>query len=154
MAQSYFRSDYPQVWQRATAYTLEVAAAMPADKWEFKPTAESMTFREQQMHLVQNLSYLSGQITGTRPDFLKGKDPQTLSNEAISALLKEAFEHVGRLIVEVDDRTLRESIEFGGEKMSKENIFYLMRDHASHHRGQTILYLRMNGITAPRYRGW
>jgi uncharacterized damage-inducible protein DinB len=154
MAQAYFKNEYPSVWQRATDYTLEVAAAMPAEKWAFKPTAESMAFQEQLVHLVQNLSFLSGHITGSRPDFFKGKDPQALSKQELSQILQEAFGYVGRLIAEVDDQTLQESIEFGGEKMPKENIFYLMRDHATHHRAQAILYLRMNGVEAPNYRGW
>lgn len=153
-AQSYFKKDYPNVWQRATDYTLEVAEAMPDTHWSFKPTEESMTFQEQLAHLVQNLSFLSGTITGNRPDFFKGKDPKTLNKQELTPILKEAFNHVGSLIVSVDDQTLRESIEFGGVSMPKENIFYLMRDHASHHRGQAILYLRMKGVVAPKYRGW
>ncbi len=153
-AQSYFKNDYPNVWQRATDYTLEVAEAMPESHWSFKPTEESMTFQEQLAHLVQNLSFLSGNITGNRPDFFKGKDPKTLNKQELSLILKEAFNYVGDLIVSVDDQTLRNTIEFGGVSMPKENIFYLMRDHASHHRGQAILYLRMKGVTATDYRGW
>lgn len=154
MAQSYFKQEYPAVWQRATAYTVEVAEAMPAQTWDFKPMQESMSFQEQLAHLVQNLSYLSGTITGERPDFFQGKDPKTLTKEALMPVLKQAFSHVGRLIETVDSQTLAERIEFGGEKMSKENLFYLMRDHASHHRGQMVQYLRMNGVVAPKYRGW
>lgn len=154
LAQSYFKEEYQDVWLRATNYTLEVAEAMPAEKYGFRPTEESMTFHEQISHLVQNLSFLSDQITGERPDFFEGKAPEGLAKEEICRLLGKAFLHVSQLIKEVDDSTLRQSIEFGGEKMPKENIFYLMRDHATHHRAQAILYLRMNGIEAPRYRGW
>lgn len=154
MAQSYFKKEFPHVWQRSTDYTLEVAAAMPVDKWNFKPMQESMTFHEQMVHLVLNISFLSNQISGIRPDFFKGKDPALLSKKELSLVLKEAFSHVSLLIVGVDDQTLQQTIEFAGEKMPKENIFYLMRDHATHHRAQTILYLRMNGIEAPNYRGW
>lgn len=154
MAQSFFHEEYPEVWQRATDYTLEVAAAMPADKYSFRPTEESMLFHTQMTHLAQNLSYLTSQITGERPDFFKGKEPEKLSKEEVCAVLKEAFGYVNRLIEEVDDAKLREEIEFGGVKMPKENIFYLMRDHATHHRAQAILYLRMNGVDAPNYRGW
>lgn len=153
-AQSYFHEDYPNVWQRAADYTLEVAAAMPADGYGFKPTAESMSFHTQLTHLAGNLSFLSERITGVRPDFFKGKEPEKLSKEEVCSVLKEAFAYVGRLIEEVGDQTLREEIQFGGEKMPKENLFYLMRDHATHHRAQAILYLRMNGIAAPGYRGW
>jgi uncharacterized damage-inducible protein DinB len=154
MAQSYFKKEYPHVWQRSADYILEVAAAMPADKYSFKPTEESMSFHAQLTHLAQNLSFLSAKITGDRPDFLNGKDPEKLSKEEICMVLGEAFGYVDRLIEAVDDQKLQEEIEFGGVKMSKENIFYLMRDHATHHRAQAILYLRMNGVEAPRYRGW
>lgn len=154
LAQSYFKKEYPEVWQRATAYTLEVAAAMPVDKYGYKPTEESMLFHAQLTHLAQNLSFLSGKITGNRPDFFKGKDPETLSKEEVCRILVEAFEYVGRLIEATDEQTLREEIEFAGVKMPKENIFYLMRDHVTHHRAQAILYLRMHGVEAPAYRGW
>jgi uncharacterized damage-inducible protein DinB len=154
MAQSYFKKEYPGVWQRATTYTLEVAEAVPADKYDYRLMEGSMTFHEQMAHVIQNLSFLSGVVTGNRPDFFKGKEPEELSKGELCVLLKEAFMHVSHLIEEVDEQTLQERIEFGGEKMPIENIFYLMRDHASHHRGQAILYLRMNGVEAPWYRGW
>jgi uncharacterized damage-inducible protein DinB len=154
MAQSYFQKEYPHVWQRATDYILEVADAMPADKYKFKPTEESMSFHTQLTHMVQNLSFLSAKITGDSQDFFNGKDPEKLSKEEIHNALTEAFGYVGHLIEAVDDQKLQEEIEFGGVKMPKENIFYLMRDHATHHRAQAILYLRMNDVEAPGYRGW
>lgn len=127
---------------------------MPADKYDFKPTAETMSFHGQLTHLVWNLAFLSERITGGQVDFFKGKDPEKLNKEEILLTLKDAFSYVGNLIEEIDDQELHEVIEFGGVNMSKENIFYLMRDHATHHRAQAILYLRMNGIGAPEYRGW
>ena len=154
VGQSYFRKDYPDVWQRATDYTLEVAAAMPASKYGFSPMQESMTFQEQLTHLVLNLSFLSGLITGERPDFFRGRKPEILSKEEVGIVLKEAFGHVGQLIKEIDAQVLQEGIDFGGEKLRKEGIFYLMRDHVTHHRAQAILYLRMNKVEAPAYRGW
>ncbi len=154
MAQTYFKKEYPNVWQRSSDYTLEVAKAMPADKYKFKATEESMSFHKQMTHLPQNLSFLSEKITGEHPDFFQGKEPDRLRKEEICSILQEAFSHVSRLIEEVDDQRLREEIEFGGVMMPKENIFYLMRDHATHHRAQAIIYLRMNGVEVPEYRGW
>lgn len=154
MAQTYFRTDYPAVWQRAMLYTMEVAAAMPEDRFAFKPIEESMTFHQQLVHIVQNLAFLSSQITGDRQDFFHASNPDMLSKEELTVVLQESFSYVSKLIEEIDDQTLHESLNFGGEKMTKENIFYLMRDHTAHHRAQAILYLRMNGIDAPKYRGW
>lgn len=108
-----------------------------------------MSFYAQLTHLVGNLSFLSQWITGDRPDFLMGKSPGELSKEEICIALKEAFRYVSALIEEIDNQKLSEEIRFGGVQMSKENIFYLMRNHTTHHRARAILYLRMNGIAAP-----
>lgn len=152
--QSYFREEYPAVWQRATNYTREVADAMPADKYGFTPKDENMSFHGQMVHLVQNLSFLSEQVTGTRPDFFNGKNPGLLTKEEVSAVIQKSFRYVSELIETIDEKTLGEQITFAGEKLTKEAIFYLMRDHMTHHRGQAILYLRINGIEPPKYRGW
>jgi uncharacterized damage-inducible protein DinB len=154
MAQSYFHDEYPGVWKRATNYTMEVAEAMPPEKYNFRPTEESMTFQEQLMHLVQNLSFLSNRITGKRVDFFEGKKPETLTKQEANTVLREAFQYVSQLMEQVDEQTLQAHTAFGGEEISKENLFYLMRDHITHHRAQAILYLRLNGVKAPLYRGW
>jgi uncharacterized damage-inducible protein DinB len=60
----------------------------------------------------------------------------------------------GSLIVEISTDDLNAAIEFRKLEMSKENIFYLLRDHQVHHRGQCIVYLRMVGVKAPPYVGW
>lgn len=154
MAQSYFHDVFPDVWTRAAGYTLEVAEAMPPEKYGYRPTEESMTFQEQLLHLVQNLSFLSTRITGAQPDFLKGKKPEALTKQEAIIAFQAASRYVSQLIKQVDEQTLQAHTAFGGEEMPKENLFYLMRDHATHHRAQAILYLRLNGIKAPLYRGW
>lgn len=80
IAQFYFKKNYLEVWKRATDYTMEVAVAMPADKYGFKPTGESMSFHTQMTHLAQNLSFLSGQIKGGRIS-LRGKSRKSLAKE-------------------------------------------------------------------------
>lgn len=154
MAQSYFHDVFPGVWERATSYTLEVAEAMPPEKYGYRPTEESMTFQEQLIHLVQNISFLSSRIRGEHQDFLKGKKPEALTKQEAIIAFKAASRYVSQLITQVDEQTLQARTAFGGEEMPRENLFYLMRDHTTHHRAQAILYLRLNGIKAPLYRGW
>lgn len=154
MAQPYFQNDFPGVWQRATNYTMEVAKAMPAEKYSFKAKEESMTFHEHLVHIIHNLSSLSSRISGDRKDFFHGKDPGLLTKEQLAEVLQDTFKYISKLIEDTDEKILLESIEFRGQTMTKENIFYLMRDHITHHRAQIILYLRLNNIDAPVYRGW
>lgn len=151
-AQSYFNSQYASVWSRSGEYTLEVAEAMPEENYNFKPEGGSMTFKEQLVHITQNLYFLSMKINNDHPELIKKEG--SLNKEEIIENLKKSIEHVAQLIQIADDYLLNEKLNFSGENMTKENIFYLMRDHMAHHRGQIILHLRMNGIQAPAYRGW
>lgn len=153
-AQSYFQSEFASVWKRSTEYTLEVANAMPEDKYHYQPSEKSMTFQKQMIHIAQNLTFLSSKITGNKPDFLEGNREEQLRKEEVIQVVQKALIHVHELILKTDSKTLQEKIEFKGDTLSKENIFYLMRDHMAHHRGQAILYLRLNDIEVPGYKGW
>ena len=44
LAQDTFLEDFSKKWENAKEYTLEFAKAMPADKYDFKPADEEMTF--------------------------------------------------------------------------------------------------------------
>jgi hypothetical protein len=80
---------------------LEVAEAMPEEKYDFKPAEESMAFREQMIHIAQNLSFLSSRVTGEKPDFLKGQQSGLLSKDQVISALQKAFDHVGELIQQI-----------------------------------------------------
>jgi 6-pyruvoyl-tetrahydropterin synthase len=58
-----------------------------------------------------------------------------LPKEQVILAFYKAFDYVGELIQQLEDSILNEKIQFGGEMMTKENIFYLMLDHMAHHRG-------------------
>jgi len=153
-AQNYFQTQYPQVWERASDYTLEVAKAMPEENYGFKPQDEAMTFGEQLLHIVDNISFLTRLISGESKTFYDRTKSEDLSKDQILEILKKANDYVGKLIVEISTDDLNAGIEFRKLEMSKENIFYLLRDHQVHHRGQCIVYLRMAGVKAPPYVGW
>ncbi len=150
--QSYFTKEYSEVWSRASEYTLEVAKAMPVELYNYKPYDDAMTFHQQMEHLVNNIAFLSSKITGEKVA-LDVSEGERLKEEIINSL-ETSFHNVGRLIAEIDETSLKEEITFARTKMSRENLFYLIRNHMAHHRGQAILYLRMNDIAAPRYVGW
>lgn len=152
--QSYFQDYYKQVWARSTTYTLAVAEAMPEETYSFRPTDEVFSFQEQMIHLVDNIAFLSEKITGERPDFYGNEEKNKLNKAKTINILTEALNHVQTLITNATHDQLMETITFANTTMPKENIFYLLRDHMAHHRGQAILYLRQCSIAPPRYVGW
>jgi hypothetical protein len=45
-------------WINSKAYALKLADLMPEDGYDFKATPEEMTFREQLLHIADNINWL------------------------------------------------------------------------------------------------
>src|ERR1700730_17845438 len=45
--------------QHSKIYTLQMADKMPAEKYNFRPVADEMSFAEQLLHLSENLAWLT-----------------------------------------------------------------------------------------------
>ncbi|WP_439483207.1 DinB family protein [Cyclobacterium plantarum] len=153
-AQEYFEKQYAGVWQRNLSYSKAVAEAMPEVNYDFRPAEGAMSFQEQWLHVADNISMLTSRITGDRKNFYRKDDATGFNKADVLAILDQANAHVLDLIRNASGSLLNEEIEFGGVSMTKENIFYLLRDHQAHHRAQCLVYLRMKGVSAPGYVGW
>jgi uncharacterized damage-inducible protein DinB len=153
-AQQFFRDQFPNVWERSAAYSLAVAESMPEEGYAFKPDSLAMGFGEQMLHIADNITSLTERISGERNVFYEKAIKDKLDKAQIIAILSKANHHVYDLINNVSDENLNRKIEFRGKTMTIENIFYLLRDHQVHHRGQCVVYLRLEGIKAPSYVGW
>lgn len=150
-----FAEEYYPVWQRGSAYLLEVAEAMPAEKYDYQPSEEVFTFGEQLMHIAANLYYLNGTyISGTEPEDLD-LDIGDKSKEEIISNVREALAQVDmsyQTLASGEDE--EELMLFGRIAADKKRVLMLMKDHVTHHRGQLVVYLRLNGILPPNYVGW
>jgi len=152
-AQEGYLLDFQQKWQNATAYTIELAESMPEEAYDYRPTAEQMSFRQQLLHLAGNMAWLSSSyLGGERPGHDLRLD--TYSKAEVLDILRESFEMAGKAVVALPAEALEEKVEFFAGPMNKRQILTLMNDHVTHHRGQLIVYLRMKGIKPPKYRGW
>lgn len=153
-AQQYFETQYPKVWERAAEYTHAVAEQMPEDQYNFRPSEGAMSFGEQLLHIVDNISFLAGRISGDTKIFYDKNERKNLSKAQIMDILDKANSHVKELITGISSQELQAVTTFRELEMTNENLFYLLRDHQVHHRGQCIVYLRMAGVEAPPYVGW
>jgi len=152
-AQDAFLEEYLKKWKNGAQYTIELAEAMPADKYDYRPTPEVRSFREQVVHIMNNMVWLSSSYL-SKVSFkgdLKHKD---LSKEEILMLLRQASKFAENAVRNLDAKDLEVKVDFFAGPMTKRQILMLMNDHMTHHRGQIIVYARINDIKPPRYRGW
>ena len=77
-----------------------------------------------------------------------------LSKKEIIEHLSNAFDYTAETFAQMTDKTLEEELDYWGGHSTKRKIVFLLNDHQTHHRGQLIVYLRLNGIKPPAYIGW
>ena len=158
--QESYREELLAKWDNAVAYTLEVAELMPDSAYTFRPTDEQRTFRGQLLHTAGNMIWLSQNYLGhsvegfdfaaKRQEWEKADYNKEETIEEVSFALHFAREAIAGF----DLNQLDEKVDFFAGPMSKRQILTLLNDHHTHHRAQMIVYLRLQGLRPPRYRGW
>ncbi|MFN8347924.1 MAG: DinB family protein [Spirosomataceae bacterium] len=155
-----FIKDALSKWKGMKSYTLGVAEAMPEEKYDYKPVSEEMSFGHQLVHMAGNMYYLSAKlIRGVDPPIditavLTKATEGKMSKKEILQLIGNAFDYTEATISQMTDQMLEEELDYWGGHSTKRKIVFLLNDHQTHHRGQLVVYLRLNGIKPPPYIGW
>jgi uncharacterized damage-inducible protein DinB len=148
-----FLQDHIIKWQNGLKYTEDVMNTLPDSLWNFKPVKEEMSFREQVSHITQNMYWLSSTYLNGESLGLKIKDEGQSIQE-----IKDQYLEIGKYTLGVlrnlKENDLSERVIFFAGNLTRLQIFELMHDHHTHHRGQMIVYLRLNGFKPPKYVGW
>ncbi|MEM8528268.1 MAG: DinB family protein [Bacteroidota bacterium] len=148
------REELTAAWLRSRNMTLKNVEQMPPELFTFKYTEEAMTFAEQWQHCV---IYTCGQLaglTGVENPYESVKLPVQMSKQNIIKELRKMYAFVNASIQELSDEKLLTICSFAGEKIPVWRLFYALENHIIHHRGQCIVYLRLNGIVPKGYYGW
>jgi uncharacterized damage-inducible protein DinB len=156
--QSPFITDALSKWKGMKSYTIEVAALMPEDKYGFRPVADENSFGFQLIHMANNMYFISSKLIRNidAPEGIKiieAKDSKMTKAEIIDYLGK-AFDYTEATFKQMTDQTLEEELDYWGGHSTKRKIVFLLNDHQTHHRGQLVVYLRLNNIKPPKYIGW
>lgn len=150
-----FIKDYLERLENSRTYLLLVAETMPEDKYAFKATPESLSFEENLMHIAWAMDWHSQTLLGGREardwhtdTSLKVDDK---SKEEMMATMDKTFDETIKLISEFEVTKLKDELDYLGLNRTKRQILLLLADHITHHRGQMIVSLRLNGLAPPRY---
>lgn len=140
--------------ENSKAYTLKVVDLMPEEKYPFRPTEDVMTFGEQLIHLSYNLGWLSSSYLSTGKNPVSRENANLQDKDLIREVVVRTYDYAINVLREFPSRKLGEKVEFFAGPMTKLQIINLLNDHQTHHRGQLMIYLRLCGITPPKYVGW
>ncbi len=136
---------------------LGMADAIPEAKYDFKPTPEVRTFREQLIHLInENNNYIDlagGETLGDpkRFDKLKGR-------AEILKTLKESYDHGTKVLAAMTNEQANDIISIppqaptglrGLKRARWAIVLAVMIDNMDHY-GNLVVYSRLNGIVPPK----
>ena len=153
--QDNFITDFLERLENSHKYLVLVAETMPEDKYEFRASPESMTFAENLMHIGFAIDWHSQSLLGGRESRDWNTDTtfkvSNKSKEEIIATIDKTFDETIKLIKQFDTTQFDNELDYFGLNRTKRQIFLLLADHITHHRGQMLVYMRLNGLIPPRY---
>ncbi len=146
-------------WVRAKAGAVEFIESMPEDLLGFWPVADVFTFAEQFIHIGWANYAFAAAATGRENPFdkAKGNDPMANPELKISraALLEFADGSYDFVIDSLRTQTvesLAETVPFHKWQLTRGALYSKALEHHAHHRGQTAVYFRLNGLKPPSER--
>ncbi|MBN1223126.1 MAG: DinB family protein [Candidatus Aminicenantes bacterium] len=146
-------STLKNVWIKAKEYTLEFAQSMPGDKYGFKPTPEVFSYADQLLHLAGSNYWFFATLRGEKPPKPEEEfKSEGKTKEDVVRIVEESFAYGDEFFNGLTDAVANEEVSVGKNKLIKWKVALFSIDHLTHHRGQLVVYLRLNGIKPPEYR--
>ncbi len=128
---------------------LGAISAMPADKFNYKPTPDQITFA----HLVVHITGSNNLICANAADVPEPKVEElkeTDSKEKMLAAATASFDFCAEALGKMDDSKLGDEVEmFGGRKFPRAMAALGAASGWADHYAAAAQYLRLNGIMPP-----
>jgi uncharacterized damage-inducible protein DinB len=149
---SAFVRSFEAHWGTARTLAIAVADAMPAEQYSFKPNPDEMSFGELMAHVAQaNYGYCAFIADAKSPYGEPTKDTPIDKVAAIQSL-GGSFDYCTKIFDSLTDARLDQMHGDGDHRFATRDVILGVMIHMAHHRGQAEVYLRLKGITPPKYK--
>jgi uncharacterized damage-inducible protein DinB len=129
--------------------TVAAVETMPAEKFNYKPTADQMTFGHLVVHIAETNDLLCSKaaaVPAPKVDEVKETD----SKDKLVAALKASFDFCSDALAKMDDSKLAETTEiFPGRQGSRAWASLILAGTWADHYAEAAMYLRLIGVLPP-----
>jgi uncharacterized damage-inducible protein DinB len=142
-----FLTPAKATWDSTRNLVTGIVEVMPEDKYDFRPTPNVRTFRDNVIHLVAENYLFFGRVAGEN----LGNPAQNLkSRDELIKALKESYEYGAKVWAGLTEEKALEMIEVRGQKVQRWSaILGAIQDNMNHY-GNLVVYARLNGLVPPR----
>jgi mono/diheme cytochrome c family protein/uncharacterized damage-inducible protein DinB len=140
-------------WKHLSHKFIEMVAAMPEDKYTFRPTKRSSSFRELVMQAITdnfaNMGYVAGRSCDESKQLADQYKNVTTRAETLDAL-EDSYDY-GEMVLEgLTDQNAADTVTaMCGERTTRLDAALRAFDDVMEHYGNLSMYLRLNGLVPP-----
>jgi hypothetical protein len=129
--------------------TVAAIEAMPADKFNYKPSGDQRTFGQLVDHMVETNYLLCGKAAAVPASTVEGTKDTDSKDKRVTAV-KASFDFCSEALAKMDDSKLTETTEgFGGKQVTRAWISLVLAGTWADHYAEAAMYLRLNGVLPP-----
>jgi uncharacterized damage-inducible protein DinB len=129
--------------------TMQLAMAVPAGKYSWRPARGVRSVSEVYMHIAGGNYFAAAAITGKSATSEEQTLERIAEKERVVDELRKSFEQLRDAIVGATDVDLDKNVRMFGTDTSERGAMLTALNHIHEHLGQSIAYARMNGIVPP-----
>jgi uncharacterized damage-inducible protein DinB len=145
-----FLTPVKATWETTRNLVIGIVEVMPEDKYDFKPTPNVRTFRDNVIHLVAENYLFFGRVAGEN----LGNPAQNLkSRDELLKALRESYDYGAKVWAGLTEAKALEMIEVKGEKVQRWSAILIAIQDNMNHYGNLVVYVRLNDLVPPRSAG-
>lgn len=145
-----FKEQFNRHFQYASR-VLELAKAMPADKYSWRPDEDVMSVEEVYTHIARyNYLYPATSLDIPTPADINLDEIESITGKQnVISILEASINHLSNAVDNMPKSKLSESTELYGRTVNGQAVLMQLITHMSEHVGQSIAYARVNGVVPP-----
>src|ERR1043166_3272249 len=145
-----FRADFLHQLKDVEQKIVDLAGAMPAEKYAWRPMEGVRSVSEVYMHIA-GANYLLPSFVGVKkPEGLEKNLEKNVTEKAkVIQAQKVSFNHLRTAVLQTPDSDLDKATKMFGDDATYRGVIFEAALHLHEHLGQSIAYARMNKVVPP-----
>jgi uncharacterized damage-inducible protein DinB len=145
-----YLADFKADFEFSNGRLIELAEAIPADKYGWSPAEGIRTVSQVFVHVAGANFFFASQFGVTMPeDFGMDAEQKITAKDDVIATLKKSQKHIYKATHKATEKDLDEKVMLFGKDRSWRAVLMIVAGHGHEHLGQAIAYARSTDVVPP-----